>query len=1009
MIKLNVEQKKAVNHKTGPLLIIAGAGTGKTKVITERIVKIMQSEWAKPHEILALTFTEKAASEMEGRVDEQMPIGYEEPWISTFHSFCDQILRQEAFFLGIDPDYKLMSESESYVFFKQNMFNFSLDELRPLGNPTKCIDNILKHFSRLQDEDVIPQEYIEYVEKNCSGFELELAKTYKEFSELKISQGRMTFADLITNTLKLFREKPQILEKYQNKFKYILVDEYQDTNYSQNVLVNTLALGVDFKKSSKKEREKANITVVGDDDQAIYKFRGAAISNILQFKEIYPEAKRVVLTENFRSNQEILDSAYGLIRNNDPNRLEVTEGIDKRLVSRVSDATGTVKLIPTANVLEEAEAISNEILCLTGNEKNLSDDLNYQVFDSKGQSSFLKNESEKKYNYSDIAILVRANSHADDIVPLLRYYGIPYKFVGKKGLYTRPEVKYFISFLNTLYDYKDNVSMFNVLQMEVWDIEVRDFIEIFSEAKRRKISAFEFLEDVLGVRAGSSRRKSKRNLTEKTFSKKTLDSLKRLMEIYEQAFDYIKQGKKGSEIIYEFFDKSGYLKFLESGGGDSEFRLENISKFFRLMKNFEQNNRESTVYDYIDYLNHSIEVGEVPSIDEDVFLEYDAVNISTVHSAKGLEYPVVFLPSLVKGRFPSRNMSEKLPIPDDLIKEELPEDDDRNTNIQEERRLFYVAATRAKEKLFLSAAKYYGEGKRENKPSVFLNEVLNREELEEFDNVKRTQDFGFMKDGDIEDIDYSSLIRDLGKKVSFSEINDYEKCPKMYKYKYILRIPVSVGHQAVFGTVIHATLRDFYRIHKSVNEGFEGFFEKPTLDDLLNLYYKHWREEGYQDEKHAKVQKKKGEEILKYFYNEIYTGQENVLDLEKNFKVDVAGITVSGVVDRIDTIEGNGVELVDYKTGKLKEQKEVEQDIQLMIYGLFAKQKLGVDTVKASLLFLDAGEKIETEIGEEKIGFVKDKIVDTAKCIQDSKFEPRPDYHGCKFCDYKKICDDANL
>jgi len=241
-INLNERQKLAVEHKKGALLIIAGAGTGKTAVITQRIIHIIESKWATPSEILALTFTDKAANEMLERVDENLPLGYGDIWISTFHSFCDRILRQEGQYIGLDTSYSMMSSAQSYIFFRKHLFDFSLKKFRPYGNPTKFIDDILKHFSRLQDEDVSPAEYLEYAKslskRGTAAKEeyediLELATVYDEYTDLKLKNSKIDFGDLILLTIKLFREKPNVLKRYQEKFKYILVDEFQDTNYTQ--------------------------------------------------------------------------------------------------------------------------------------------------------------------------------------------------------------------------------------------------------------------------------------------------------------------------------------------------------------------------------------------------------------------------------------------------------------------------------------------------------------------------------------------------------------------------------------------------------------------------------------------------------------------------------------------------------------------------------------------------------------------------------------------------------
>ena len=327
---LNKDQLKAIRHGKGPLLIIAGAGTGKTTVITERIKYLISSKKAKASEVLALTFTQKAAFEMEERVDKIVPYGYTQMYISTFHSFCDRVLRDEALHIGLDSHYILMTEAETLMFLKNNIFKFKLDYFRPAGNPNKFLNGLLVHFNRLKDEDVEPNNYYRWAQnkklkikeqKDEIKKNIELVEAYKRYEGLKVKEGVMDFADLISNTLKLFRTRKNILKQYQQKFKYILVDEFQDTNIVQNQLVLLLA------------GKKANLTVVADDDQSIYKWRGAAVSNVLQFKKTYPKAKVITLTKNYRSTQEILNRAYDLIQYNNPDRLEVKEKINKKLIS----------------------------------------------------------------------------------------------------------------------------------------------------------------------------------------------------------------------------------------------------------------------------------------------------------------------------------------------------------------------------------------------------------------------------------------------------------------------------------------------------------------------------------------------------------------------------------------------------------------------------------------------------------------------------------------------------
>ncbi|MBU4099461.1 UvrD-helicase domain-containing protein, partial [Patescibacteria group bacterium] len=410
---LNEEQLQAVKHGEGPLLIIAGAGTGKTTVITQRIKHLILEKKVAPSEILALTFTEKAAAEMEERVDVELPYGYTQLWIETFHAFCDRILRSEAIHIGLNPAYKLATEAESILFLRKNLFKLKFNYFRPLGNPYKFLQGFLTHVSRLRDDDITADDYRAFAEKfgqdKTSDPDevkktLELADAYKIYETLKAKEGIMDFSDLISNTLKLFRTRKNILSIYQNKFKYILVDEFQDTNFAQNEMAVLLA-----------GKEK-NITVVGDDDQSIYRWRGAAISNIIQFKKHFPKAKVIALTKNYRSTQEILDSAYKLIQFNNPDRLEIVEKIDKKLIATRSESGDPIEFNLSNRVENEAEFVAKKI-------------------------KELVKENENAYTYKDFAILVRANDHAQPFVRAFERARIPYQFLGPGRLFHQEEIK----------------------------------------------------------------------------------------------------------------------------------------------------------------------------------------------------------------------------------------------------------------------------------------------------------------------------------------------------------------------------------------------------------------------------------------------------------------------------------------------------------------------------------------------------------------------------------------
>ncbi len=1078
---LNQKQREAVEHNDGPLLIIAGAGTGKTATITERIAYIVNQKWATPSEILALTFTDKAAEEMTERVDVKMPYGYEEMWISTFHSFCDKILRQEAHYLGLDTNYTLMTQAHSYVLFRSYLYEFPLDSLRPLGNPTSFISDILKHFSRLQDENITPKEYLEFVsnhprktpEEKESYIEYkELAETYKMWQEVKIKESKLSFADLLTQTVRLLEEKPNILLKYQEKFKYILVDEFQDTNYIQNILVNMLV----------KDPKKANLTVVGDDDQAIYKFRGAAISNILDFNKKYKNAKKIVLTTNYRSKQEILDRAYDLIQNNNPDRLEVAEGIKKELTAGADfgsekEFDSTVQFVSAPSSSMEADTVCQIIDSLVNSKANrkvkgynLEDQASLFVEDRVGD------KKRKRYKYSDVAILARANTHTEEFIDALRYYGIPYKFSGPKGLYYRKEVNYLISFLKILADYNDDVNFFNVLRLEVLGLEPRDIIEVLRGAKEDRVSIFEYLEDTWNVRLGSKygRQKTKsqidgnnderlgdevsggkvntvdekmfgdtdqdsvigdlmqNNYIAKTFSKNGVKGITNLLCIIDNSYKLIKNGSSIGEVLLEFLKNSGYLEYLEDNKGISGleeakkvFMLQNISKYFDLLKSYERDVLKekgkgglSYIKDYVEYLDYSIEIGENPSVEGDMMEDWDAVNILTVHSAKGLEFPVVFMVNLVNNRFPSMNRTDRLPIPEALIREELPEGGEKVEHIQEERRLFYVGMTRAKEKLFFTAADYYGQGKRKKKRSIFLKECVD-DKLKDTKHSMKSEDkveLGIKSWGNLDDdlkifkgVDWKKL--NLGTHVSYSQLTTYDYCPKKYRYRYILKVPTEASAALTFGSVIHVTLKDFYDQLRKHKEGLKGVFDEPDLDLLLELYKKNWRSGGYDTKKHEELRREHGKEVLIDYFEKFYSVDENPIQLEWWFDYEIDDILIKGAVDRIDLVgdkKTENIKIVDYKTGKVKDAGG-SRDLQLALYSIAVEEKMSYKVDEAGFLYVEHGEYVSVDLSEEKKLEAKSTVRDLVKEIRKGDFTATPNPWVCKYCDYKAICSDAKV
>ena len=357
--KLNKEQKEAVVYEKGPLLIVAGAGTGKTTVITQRIVYLIEKGVAKPEEILAVTFTEKAAAEMEERVDVLLPYGYVDLWISTFHSFCERILRDYALDIGLPADFKILDNPAGWLLVYRNLDKFDLNYYKPLGNPTKFIQALISHFSHCKDQAIYPEDYLKYAENLKTRDDIpeddeterikEVANAYHTYQRLLLENSSLDFGDLINYCLKVFQKRPLILKKYREKFKYILVDAFQDTNWAQYELIKILA------------EPKNNLTVCADDDQMIYLWRSASFNNIIQFSKDFPKAKQISLVKNYRSCQNILDLAYKFIKANDPDRLEYVNKISKKLFAK-EKGKGVIEHIQAESLEEEVNKTIKKIL-----------------------------------------------------------------------------------------------------------------------------------------------------------------------------------------------------------------------------------------------------------------------------------------------------------------------------------------------------------------------------------------------------------------------------------------------------------------------------------------------------------------------------------------------------------------------------------------------------------------------------------------------------------------------
>ncbi len=959
---LNEEQQQAAEHGEGPLLIIAGAGTGKTTVITQRIKYLILEKKVAPSEILALTFTEKAASEMEERVDVVLPYGYTQLWIETFHAFCDRILRSEAIHIGLNPAYKLATEAESILFLRKNLFKLKLSYFQPLSNPYKFLQGFLTHVSRLKDDDIAPEDYAAFAQKLRGDKDvepdevkktLELSEAYRIYEELKAREGVMDFGDLISNVLKLFRTRKNVLSEYQNSFKYILIDEFQDTNFAQNQMAILLA------------GARRNITVVGDDDQSIYRWRGAAISNILQFKKHFPEAKIVTLTKNYRSTQEILDRAYQMIQFNNPDRLEVQAQINKKLVANRTDTGEVVEFQCSNRVENEAEFVAKKIKGLVRS---------------------------KKYDYRDFAILVRANDHAQPFVRALERARVPYQFLGPGRLFQQAEIKDLVAYLKVLYNFEDNASVYRLLTMPFWGIDARDIAGILNFAKRKNYLLFEALENIEEV-----------HLQEEVEIK-----IKDIVGMIHKHLKKVPREPAG-QILYYFFEDSGlFREYLAAEKPEEEKRVQNIAKLFEKIKKFESDHTDASIFAVVDWIDLSMELGESPMATDVDWSENNAVNIMTVHSSKGLEFPVVFLVSLVSQRFPSRNRKEQIPVAESLIKEVLPEGD---YNLQEERRLFYVAMTRARDKLFLMASLFYGEGRRERKISPFVIEALGDATIKQILDKQKSE--MYVKQLSLLDImqpeKEAPVVADKPSTaqrpsfISYSQIQTFDMCPMHYKMRYILKIPSAHAAALSFGISMHNVMKDYYA----------ALINKETVDEAVlgNILKRRWIREGYQSKSHEEAAFERAKEILGDYVRNNANQSSLPVALELPFQYKVGDLKVLGRIDRIDVNEDGRMEIIDYKTGEnLPDEKKLATNLQLTMYALAASKindsvfkHNAPENVLLYLYYLESGVRLTTTRTKEQLEEAEDLILKKVEEIANSSFECRGGIF-CKTCEYKMVC-----
>lgn len=895
-VELNTAQKRAVNHNRGPLMVVAGAGTGKTAIITLRIARLIQEHRIKGEDILALTFTDKASLEMEERIDKLLPYGYTDVNIHTFHALGDKILREYGSEIGISSDYIVMSKFQQVILMQDIVNNAKLTYHKPLGDPYSFVNDLIKFISKLKDENISAPDFADFVSKtkNQDRQEItrlrELAKIYKLYSEKCYKQQALDYGDQIVLCIKLLEDRPKVAGAIRDKHKYILVDEYQDTNYAQAYLLKLLI------------NKQQNIMVVGDDDQSIYRFRGAAISNILSFIDDFPSSKQIVINRNYRSAQKILDKAYSLIQNNNPYRLEIQNKLDKKL--KGSRANSCVEIIGNQDILSEMDVISSKIKELV---------------------------KAKKLQYSDIAILIRKNNQSKMIANALLRLKIPYVISESQNLFDQPEVRLILNFIHVINDPNASTALYGLLTSDVFQCNLNQIAHLSGKARQARLPLEKYLIET---------------------SEEVPPEATRLLSLIDKYRNDARAQNAGS-LVYLFVKETGYLQSLVADSHKSALsaqKVTNITQLFVIIGEFEQISRfDPHIYALWQHLSKIEDSGAEIMIQSSP-LDTNAVRIMTIHKAKGLEFEAVFIPDMVEQTFPSTKRTDRIRMPGGLM--DSKNNDNIDWHIHEERRLLYVAMTRAKKQLYLTYSYDHGK-KRLKKPSRFLLEldgkILKKPESVSSGNTSFISSFSSLPAEKYDPL--SRFISDDGwLHISTNQLASYLRSPKEFWYFDVLNLPKGPFHTLVYGSAIHAALEFFYKskiAQRSVD-----------ISQILEVYENSWKNEGFVSLEHEADRCNQGKKLLKSLYSREIKQDRFPTYVEKPFRLtlDSLKLRISGRYDAVYD-DNSKIEIRDFKTGDVSDMKKAEKrlkdSLQMKIYALSWEMNESNPVNSVSLYFVE--------------------------------------------------------
>lgn len=965
-LALNEAQRRAIEHRDGPLLVIAGAGTGKTSVITERIRYLLEMHPSLSGEnILGLTFTDKAAGEMKARVVKAAGERGNGVTLKTFHSFCESLLR------GAVPERKMIDKVDHWILLRRNLARLQLDRYRRLAEPGQFLNDFVEFFSRCQDELVTWQDYQRYVDELAAELqaerdtldadtvaereehvarEAEIARAFRASEELLHEKKRSSFGSLITGAVELLERDTDLRSSLQARYRYILVDEFQDTNIAQLRLLELLT------------NENKNIFAVGDNDQAIYRFRGASFGSFKLFLERFADWRegqdsapdRVSLTENYRSSPNILRVATRVIAQN-------TSSADfpKKVLNANRPAGEKVRIVELANEEEEARWVAAEI------------------------ERILK----AGRRWRDFAVLYRAHNHRDELVKELSARKIPF-VISRLSILDHPLVKDVIAYLRLIATPYDDIALARVLAAPAWRFHPKDLVRYAERARRDRKKLYDTLQSpqpplpfdplhpaVVELLEYSTKQ---RKTMKRREASALLGDLLLWLEVFERASDSdIKYVKRLAEFVQDWEGKSDTRKLPEM----------------------------------IEYLELFEQAGGTIALDDDA--PGDAVRLMTVHGAKGLEFPQVFILRVNKGKFPAAERPRVFEFPARLMKEGLPEEQFHN---QEERRLFYVALTRAEERLTITTIE-----EKKGKVPPFIEDILLDPSLKRRDvlqlapkvapapaavasNGARALPSLFVPSGGPPKI-FSQIANWADSfhppsseplELNSTAVDGYRKCPQRYLFSHLWSLQEGPKASLTFGRVMHATIRRLMAEFKKGN--------RIPFDEVERIYEAEWSGFGYEDDYQEGEYKKDGLKQLGVFHTALLSQPLEILELEKTFELPAENdIIIKGRIDQVNKLGRRDVEIVDYKTGKPRAKTEARKDLQLSIYAIAAKEILEMNPVRLAFHYLQTNERRETTRDAKQLDEALKIVQEVAADIRAGSF-PAKESFACRSCAYRPIC-----